>query len=433
MREMKDSGVTWIGTVPSDYRTASIGSLFTIKKDIIGREPETVLSITQTGIRPKDLSSNEGQNASSYAHYQIVNVGDFAMNHMDLLTGWIDISKYEGVTSPDYRVFTLNDKEMSADYFLRVFQYYYTNKVFFGFGQGVATLGRWRLPAINFKKIDVPVPPVLEQQRIVSAIDEKVGKVDALIANVQAQIEMLKDYKQSVITEVVTKGMDCTVPMKDSGVEWIGQIPENYSVIRLRYLIKDYKAGPFGSALITDQLNTSGDILCYTPEHIAQQHTESEKNLYLPENRRSEMSQFFVKAGDVIFPIVGSLGRAMVITDDMPSGIINQRLAKFSLLPEKIDAGYFMWLFAKSTFFQPFINLFQRGSFIVNLTKGIVYDMPFVIPATIAKQKQISEYLDQKCSQIDRLIAIKQAKIEKLEQYKRSLIYEYVTGKRKAV
>ena len=204
MHDMKDSGVAWIGAVPSGYRTASIGSLFTIKKDIIGREPETVLSITQTGIRPKDLSSNEGQNASSYAHYQIVNMGDFAMNHMDLLTGWIDISKYEGVTSPDYRVFTLNDKEMSADYFLRVFQYYYTNKVFFGFGQGVATLGRWRLPAINFKKIDVPVPPVLEQQRIVSAIDEKVGKVDALIANVQTQIEKLKAYKQSMSPKVLT-------------------------------------------------------------------------------------------------------------------------------------------------------------------------------------------------------------------------------------
>lgn len=430
MREMKDSGVAWIGAVPSDFAISSIGSLFTIKKDIAGREPETVLSITQAGIKPKDLSSNEGQNASSYAHYQIVNVGDFAMNHMDLLTGWIDISKYEGVTSPDYRVFTLNDKKMSADYFLRVFQYYYTNRVFFGFGQGVATLGRWRLPAINFKKIDVPVPPILEQQRIVTAIDENVSKVDELIANVQTQIEKLKAYKQSLIIEAVTKGLDPTVPLKDSGVEWIGQIPENYSVIRLRYLIKDYKAGPFGSALITDQLNTSGDILCYTPEHIAQQHTESEKNLYLPENRRSEMSQFFVKAGDVIFPIVGSLGRAMVITDDMPSGIINQRLAKISLLQEKIDAGYFMWLFAKSTFFQPFINLFQRGSFIVNLTKGIVYDMPFVIPATIAKQKQISEYLNQKCSQIDSLIAIKQSKIEKLEQYKRSLIYEYVTGKR---
>lgn len=233
MREMKDSGVAWIGAVPSDFAISSIGSLFTIKKDIAGREPETVLSITQTGIRPKDLSSNEGQNASSYAHYQIVNVGDFAMNHMDLLTGWIDISKYEGVTSPDYRVFTLNDKKMSADYFLRVFQYYYTNRVFFGFGQGVATLGRWRLPAINFKKIDVPVPPILEQQRIVTAIDENVSKVDVLIANVQAQIEKLEAYKQSLITEVVTKGLDPTVPMKDSGVEWIGNIPAHWTANKI--------------------------------------------------------------------------------------------------------------------------------------------------------------------------------------------------------
>lgn len=162
MREMKDSGVEWLGCMPTDYDTVSIGSLFAIKKDIIGREPETVLSITQTGVKPKDLTSNEGQNASSYANYQIVNIGDFAMNHMDLLTGWIDISKYEGVTSPDYRVFTLNNKEMCAEYFLRVFQHYYTNRVFFGFGQGVATLGRWRLPAINFKRIDVPVPPIEE-------------------------------------------------------------------------------------------------------------------------------------------------------------------------------------------------------------------------------------------------------------------------------
>lgn len=230
MREMKDSGVAWIGAVPSDFAISSIGSLFTIKKDIAGREPETVLSITQTGIKPKDLSSNEGQNASSYAHYQIVNVGDFAMNHMDLLTGWIDISKYEGVTSPDYRVFTLNDKEMSADYFLRVFQYYYTNRVFFGFGQGVATLGRWRLPAINFKKIDVPVPPILEQQRIVTAIDENVSKVDELIANVQTQIEKLKAYKQSLITEVVTKGLDPSVPMKNSGVDVYPSVPEHWNV-----------------------------------------------------------------------------------------------------------------------------------------------------------------------------------------------------------
>lgn len=430
MRKMKDSGVAWIGEIPLEYQTVSIGSLFSIKKDIIGHEPETVLSITQTGIKPKNLASNEGQIANSYSHYQIVNVGDFAMNHMDLLTGWVDISKFDGVTSPDYRVFTLNDKRMSAEYFLRVFQNYYYNRIFFGFGQGVATLGRWRLPTANFKKIIVPIPPLPEQDKIVSAIESSTSKVDALISNVQAQIEKLKAYKQSLITEVVTKGLDPNVPMRDSGVEWIGKIPKHYDVIRMRYLINNYKAGPFGSALITDQLQSDGDILCYTPEHIANQSTESNKNLYLPENRRKEMSQFFVSVGDIIFPIVGSLGRAMVITSDMPAGIINQRLAKFSIDAKKMDINYFMWLFAKSSFFHPFIDLFQRGSIIVNLTKAIIYDMPMIVPPTLEEQKIIASYLDTKCAEIDQLIAVKQSKIEKLEQYKRSLIYEYVTGKK---
>ncbi len=235
---------------------------------------------------------------------------------------------------------------------------------------------------------------------------------------------------RSLITEVVTKGLDPNVPMRDSGVEWIGKIPKHYDVIRMRYLINNYKAGPFGSALITDQLQSDGDILCYTPEHIANQSTESNKNLYLPENRRKEMSQFFVSVGDIIFPIVGSLGRAMVITSDMPAGIINQRLAKFSIDAKKMDINYFMWLFAKSSFFHPFIDLFQRGSIIVNLTKAIIYDMPMIVPPTLEEQKIIASYLDTKCAEIDQLIAVKHSKIEKLEQYKRSLIYEYVTGKK---
>lgn len=215
--------------------------------------------------------------------------------------------------------------------------------------------------------------------------------------------------------------------MKDSGIEWIGKIPESYSVIRMRYLINDYKAGPFGSALITDRLSSFGDILCYTPEHIAKQSTENDNNLFLPESRSEEMAQFFVKPGDVIFPIVGSLGRAMVVTADMPRGIINQRLAKFSVNTEKIDIEYFMWLFGKSFFFQPYIDLFQRGSIIVNLTKGIVYDMPFVLPPTLQEQKEVAELINKKCRQVDALIANVQAQIEKLKAYKQSIITEAVT------
>lgn len=168
MREMKDSGVAWLGDIDGRFDIKAIGNLFTIKKDIIGREPDQVLSITQRGIKIKDTTSNEGQNAASYAHYQIVNVGDFAMNHMDLLTGWVDISQYEGVTSPDYRVFTLTDNTQIPEYFLRVFQMYYSNRVFYAFGQGAANLGRWRLPRENFVKIAIPCPPVGKDVKVLA-------------------------------------------------------------------------------------------------------------------------------------------------------------------------------------------------------------------------------------------------------------------------
>lgn len=428
MREMKDSGVAWIGAVPSDYRTASIGSLFAIKKDIIGREPETVLSITQTGIRPKDLSSNEGQNASSYAHYQIVNVGDFAMNHMDLLTGWIDISKYEGVTSPDYRVFTLNDKEMSADYFLRVFQYYYTNKVFFGFGQGVATLGRWRLPAINFKKIDIPVPPVLEQQRIVSAIDEKVGKVDALIANVQAQIEKLKDYKQSVITEVVTKGLEPTVPVKDSGIERIGKIAETHTIFRLKYLLDSpmqYGANESGDKFIEDSVR----YIRITDITADGKLKNDENNQYLP---LDAADGYILKDKDVLFARSGgTVGKSFLYHEDYGTSsfagyLIKAECDQSALLPE------YLIYYSQSSLYELWKNMIFIQATIQNIGANKYSNMEIPVPS-IDEQATIVEYLEGKCAQIDRLIAIKQAKIEKLEQYKRSLIYEYVTGKREVI
>lgn len=430
MREMKDSGVEWIGKVPSDYGTASIGSLFSIKKNIIGREPETVLSITQTGIRPKDLSSNEGQNASSYAHYQIVNEGDFAMNHMDLLTGWIDISKYEGVTSPDYRVFTLNDKEMSAEYFLRVFQYYYTNKVFFGFGQGVATLGRWRLPAINFKKIDVPVPPVLEQRRIIVAIDDSVGKVEALIANVQVQIEKLKAYKQSLITEVVTKGLDPTVPMKESGIVWVGEIPAEWKTIKMSRIcdvITDYVAsGSFASLAENVTYIDSPDyaMLVRTVDVSGKGHVS--QPVYINQHAYEFLSNSNLYGGELMFPNIGaSVGDVYIVP---------KLYEKMSLAPNSImvrsgeNHKYLYYYFCASAGRSQLLDIAQSTAQ-PKFNKTDFRQLRITLPSR-KEQDEIVAVLDTKCDTVDRLIALKQSKIEKLEQYKRSLIYEYVTGKK---
>lgn len=201
---MKDSGVEWIGEIPEHWDVAPINALFRIKKDIIGREPDCVLSITQQGLKVKDISVNEGQMAANYDKYQIVNVGDFAMNHMDLLTGGVGISEYEGVTSPDYRVFVLKNKEMNSRYFLHIFEMYYRNKIFYAFGQGAANVGRWRLPAQNFKSTYIPVAPISEQDEIASYLDAKFKKVDQLIAIKQEKIDKLNEYKKSLIYEYVT-------------------------------------------------------------------------------------------------------------------------------------------------------------------------------------------------------------------------------------
>ena len=430
---MKKTAVPWLKDIPTSWQTAKLKHIFSIKKEIAGEDGHTVLSVTQTGIKPKDMK-DKGQFASDYSKYQLVKTGDFVMNHMDLLTGWVDISQYDGVTSPDYRVFfNLDINKYDSDYYKFIFQLCYSARIFYGLGQGVAGFGRWRLPAEMFLNFIVPCPPMVEQKGISNHLTKKCEEIDLLIREAKNAIEEYRDWKKSLIFEALTKGLNKNVEMKYSGIEWIGDIPVSSRVIRLRYLLKGYKAGPFGSSLIMDKLNQDGDILVYTPEHIANQTTENEKNLYLPPERLEEMKQFLVNENDIIFPIVGSLGRAMIITSDMPKGIINQRLAKFSLDTDTINQEYFMWMFGKSSFFSPYIDINCRGSFIVNLTKTIVYDMPIVLPDSIEEQKEVASYLNDKCGIIDSLIKEKEELICDLESYKISYIYETVTGKRKVV
>lgn len=164
-----------------------------------------MLSITQKGIVPKDLSKNEGQLAENYSHYQLVNPGDYAMNHMDLLTGWVDISKYTGVTSPDYRVFVLDDLESNnRSFYLYLMQMCYSNRIFYGLGQGVSGMGRWRLQADKFLNFSIVVPSKDEQQEIADYLDAKCAEIDNLISKKEQYISEIENYKKSLIYEYVT-------------------------------------------------------------------------------------------------------------------------------------------------------------------------------------------------------------------------------------
>lgn len=210
-RDMKDSGSVWFGEIPAEWRMVRLKYMFHIKKDIAGKEGYTVLSITQRGITPKNIESNEGQLAADYSKYQLVEPGDFAMNHMDLLTGWVDISKYDGVTSPDYRVFVLDDEASNKEYYLYMMQMCYFNRIFYGLGQGVSGMGRWRLQADKFLNFYIAVPPAEEQDEIVEALKKQLSEMDALIAAKEQLLTELETYKKSVIYEYVTGKKEVTV------------------------------------------------------------------------------------------------------------------------------------------------------------------------------------------------------------------------------
>ncbi|HAQ5484774.1 TPA: hypothetical protein IXZ60_002691 [Enterococcus faecium] len=203
--EMKDSGIDWMGSIPSQWRIAKMNSLFRIVKNIANDQNPRVLSVTQSGLKIKDITVNVGQMAADYSKYQSVHKGQFVMNHMDLLTGWIDLSNFTGVTSPDYRVFeTKNNDVVFPSFFLYIFQICYTNKIFYGLGQGVSNVGRWRLQTDKFVNFYLPVPSYAEQVKIVEYLKQRIAIINKIIEQKAQLLNHLNIYKQSLIYEYVT-------------------------------------------------------------------------------------------------------------------------------------------------------------------------------------------------------------------------------------
>lgn len=202
--EMKDSGVEWIGKIPKDWEVKRIKYLFDIKKNIAGELGYDVLSVTQSGIKIKDITKNGGQLSMDYSKYQIVEIDDFIMNHMDLLTGFVDCSKFKGVTSPDYRVFRLKGYNNCKEYYNYILQLCYYNRIFYSLARGVSGMGRWRLQTETFKNFIVPMPKIEEQERIAKFILKKTNDIDILKNKLKINIEKLKEAKQALISEAVT-------------------------------------------------------------------------------------------------------------------------------------------------------------------------------------------------------------------------------------
>lgn len=426
MREMVKTDIPWMPEISSDFSVGYVKQYFFVSKDLSNDgEPERVLKLARAGIVEKDVTTNEGQMAASYAGYNKVCVGDLLLNPMDLYSGAnCNVSELNGVISPAYS--NLRAKKTGTvvpKYYDYYFKSQYWLMAMFAHGKGVSFDNRWTLNNDALRSYEIPVAPYAMQQKIVDAIQDGEKKVDSLIANVQAQIEKLKAYKQSLITEVVTKGLDPNAPMKDSELPWFGLIPRHWKLAKIKIYATTCSGGT----------PPSGDMSYYNGKiNWVCSYDLREKEIEETEKTLSDKGAEHI-AGTLQLPnsiLVAMYGGAGTIGN---SGLLkcyartNQAICSIHFDEAVVEPKF---AFYQTMFIRRYWMFFAVGTRKdPNISQDIVRNMKYVIPP-IQEQTAIATYLDAKCSQIDQLISLKESKIEKLQQYKRSLIYEYVTGKK---
>jgi type I restriction enzyme S subunit len=423
----KDSGVEWLGEVPEHWEIKRIKRLFEIKKRISGFTGYDVLSITQQGIKIKDIESGDGQLSMDYSKYQFVEIGDFAMNHMDLLTGYVDLSIYFGVTSPDYRVFTIRNSQASFDrYFLYLLQVGYRNKIFYAFGQGSSQLGRWRFPTEQFNKFEFPNPPANEQKKIANFLDQEITKIDDLIAESTNVIALLKEKRQALISHAVTKGLNPDVPMKDSGVEWLGEVPEHWEVRRFKH-----KTNIFPSNVDKKSYDDEISIkLCNYTNVYYSSSIKFDMDFMNATATEQQIRKFTLKAGDTIITKDSESSDDIAISAYVPKtleGVICGYHLSIVRPKANVYGAFIKYLFdsryAKSKFAVLANGLTRVGLGQYQLDN---IEMPF---PSFHEQQIIAQFLDQETTKIDDLIAESQNVIELLKERRSALISSAVTGK----
>ncbi|MCI6966490.1 restriction endonuclease subunit S [bacterium] len=247
-----------------------------------------------------------------------------------------------------------------------------------------------------------------------------------MIADIEKQIETLQKYKKSLITEAVTKGLERSVPMKDSEIEWIGEIPSHWGTNRLRY-VASVKTGPFGTQLSADEYVDEG-VPIINVKNIGYGSILAEDLDFVPETVADRLSAHRLKTDDIVFGRKGAVDKHAIITDEYVNWVQGSDCIRVRSNPE-IDSGYLNYLF-DSTYFGSYVMLYAVGATMPSMSSDILLNARILVPP-VHEQKDIAAYLDSQCGKIDAIIANKQTQLDTIQSHKKSLIYEYVTGKKR--
>lgn len=429
---MKNSGIEWIGEIPDNWEIIPNKYLFENHSVKVGAtwDKYKLLSLTTMGVKEKDSSVAGGKVPDSYENYQTVVPGDmiFCLFDLDCSAVFSGVSPYYGMITSAYDVYEINKKLADNLYVDYLFQYAFSNRYYKIYSKNI----RYTVTTEMFKSIRTPIPPLDTQMKIGTLLSNKCSKVDKLIEVQQAQIEKLKEYKQSVITEAVTKGLDPSAPMKDSGVEWIGEIPEDWSIQKILYQLKmPITDGPH----TTPELFSEG-VAFVSAEAVSCGNGRIDFNHirgYISEEFYRECCLKYIPEMDDVYMIKSgaTTGRVSIVTTLEPKFTIWSPLAVMRCDKSKMIPKY-LYYAVQSIQFQGQVALGWSFGTQQNLGMRTLEQLKILVP-NIEIQQQVADYLDKNCADIEKLIEIKQKKIDMLNEYKKSLIYEYVTGKKEVV
>lgn len=424
MAMMKSSNTEWLGDIPAEWDVAQIGNYYELRNEKVSDYDFEPLSVTMKGIVPQLATAVK---SDDHSNRKLVKKGDFVINSRSDRRGSCGISALDGSVSLINTVMEPRG-EMNPQYYNWLFHTEQFADEFYKWGHGIVD-DLWTTRWQEMKKILIVAPSPDEQQAIADYLDETCFKIDEIIAEAKASIDEYKELKQSVIFEAVTKGLDKNVEMKDSGYDFIGDIPSKWEMCKVRHL---------GTA--QNGISIGGDA--FGSGHSFVSYGDVYKNYSLPKTvdklvRSSEedRKRYSVEKGDWFFTrtseTIEEVGFSCVCEETIPDAVFAGFLIRVRPFNNRIYTGFAKYYFRSNhlrTFFVKEMNLVTRAS----LAQGLLKDAPVVVPP-YDEQIEIANYLENKCKIIDGVIKDKESTINDLEAYKKSLIYEVVTGKRKVV
>lgn len=424
MRQYKDSEIEWIGKIPETWEVTKLNTLYTQRNEKVSDRDYPPLSVTMKGILPQLETAAKTDNGDDR---KLVRIGDFAINSRSDRRGSCGISPYEGSVSLINTILKPRG-EMNPNYYNWLFHSSLFSDEFYKWGHGIVN-DLWTTRWQEMRNIAVPSPTLEVQQHIANYLDEKCGEIDSLITLQAQMIEKLKAYKQSIITETVTKGLVSNVKLVSSGIDWIGKIPEGWKVKPFKEVFRTGRGLSFTKA---DLVKDGIPVISYGQIHSKQNTgTRIDDVLirFVPSEiiRGGEASK--VNVGDFIFADTSEdlcgCGNCVYVNKEIGLYAGYHSVIAFSKRNE--SNAYLAYLFLTDCW-RSQIRCRVSGIKVFSISQAIIKQTSVILPSK-EEQYEIASYLDEKCADIDRLIALKQQKIEKLKDYKKSVIYEAVTGK----